>query len=150
MTSTPLVFFLCWLTTCGMSGTCSSWVLLVACLLQPACLLASPLAEDWSVLRPERPFKRHQTSEKCMKHSESTRDTSRRTHLLHTFISWNVDFDLFLWAKQVFYRRNGMFFCIFFASFWWSLAKKYFCLRLHHFISFLPSTSQNITKKNAT
>ena len=29
------------------------------------------------------------------KHSKYTQDASRRTHLLHTFIGWNVDFDRF-------------------------------------------------------
>ena len=44
----------------------------------------------------QKPFKSHLNLHQiASKHSKSTQDTSRHTHLRHTLIGWNVDFDRF-------------------------------------------------------
>ena len=58
---------------------------------------------------PKKVQKASRPSSNCLKNSKSTQGPSRYTHLLHTFMGWNVDSDLFVTAKRVFLAEKGLF-----------------------------------------
>ena len=60
----------------------------------------------------QKPFKSHlHLHQIAQKHSKSTQDASRRTHILQTFVGWNVDFDRFFNQNKCFTAEMGLYFC---------------------------------------